>query len=73
MNDISEDRDDRRRDAGTLSDSGDLRRTPSQLKALKPKLTAGIARPVPDPKPEPTPDALPVVVQLQSRKRRGTA
>ncbi|MEW1861123.1 hypothetical protein AB0399_12230 [Streptomyces sp. NPDC088194] len=72
MNAISEDRDDRRRDAGTLSDSGDLRMTPSQLKALKPELTAGIARPVPDPKPEPTPDALPVVVQLQSRKKRGT-
>ncbi|MFE5191106.1 ArsR/SmtB family transcription factor [Streptomyces sp. NPDC056628] len=75
VNYISEDWDDRWRNAGTVSDWSDLRMTPQQLEALNAELMTVIARHIPTPDAEHAPDALPVVVQLQSfpRKQCGTA
>ncbi|MGV9772901.1 helix-turn-helix domain-containing protein [Streptosporangium sp. NPDC003464] len=72
---LTEDWDDRWRDARTVSAWSELRMTPAQLAALNEELTAVVERCLPDPDAEPDPDALPVIVQLQSfpRRERGGA
>lgn len=52
--------------AGQMSDWGDVRMTPDQLRALNAELTAVVKRHVPGPDAPVPPDAQPVLIQFQN-------